>query len=60
MLSTIIIILLSLVAINFLLLFFSCNKKTKRIDKMEEKSARVIQAQTTKQSAPTQLAPTGS
>lgn len=60
MLSTITIVLSSLVAINFLLLIFSCNKSSKRIVKTEEKPAIAIHTETTTQSVSAQLAPTGS
>lgn len=61
MLSTIAIVISSLVVINFILLFFSCNKTTiGTVEKVEKKSTRVIHTETTKESASAQLAPTGS
>lgn len=60
MLSTTIIILSSLVAINFILLIFSCNKSTRRVEKIEKKPTLIIHSEITTQSVSTQLAPTGS
>lgn len=59
MLLTIPIILSLLVIVNFLLLFFSCNKTTKRTEIKENKPTIVIN-NTTKQPVSNQLAPTGS
>ena len=58
MILTITIILSSLVAINFLLLMFSCNKTTKRV--LEVKNPTLVTTKLTKQSDSRQLAPTGS
>lgn len=60
MLSTITMIITSLVAINFLLLFCSCNRTTRRANKIENKPTIIIHTEITKQSASAQLAPTGS
>ncbi|PWK19844.1 hypothetical protein LX78_01194 [Xanthomarina spongicola] len=60
MLLTITFILSFLVAINFLLLFFSCNKTTKRTGIKETKPTLIIKNNPTKQEVPTHLAPTGS
>jgi hypothetical protein len=61
MILTITLILTSLVAINFLLLFFSCNKSTNK-EKFEQpyivRESKPTVA--TKQLATPQLAPTGS
>ena len=57
MIWTITLILTVLVAINFLLLFFSCNKTTK---KETVKQPKNVQESSTKQSASSRLAPTGS
>jgi len=58
MMLTITIVLTVLVAINFLLLMFSCNKTTKRVS--EVKTTTLVTPRITKESASTQLAPTGS
>ncbi len=52
-------VLIFLVAINFLLLVFSCNKTTKRL-KMLDKNKGVVSVRPAKQGASNQLAPTGS
>jgi len=57
--------LCSLVAINFLLLIFSCNKTTKKTAKTIEEATLLKTSNTTVttkqiQRTPTQLAPTGS
>lgn len=57
MIWTITLILLALVGINFLLLFFSCNKTTK---KESVRKPKVLKEPTTKQSASSRLAATGS
>jgi large-conductance mechanosensitive channel len=59
MLTIITFTLIILVAINFLLLAFSCNKivKSKNI---ETKTSILLQAKTTNEQAVTRLAPTGS
>ena len=59
MLTTIIITLIILVAINFLLLTFSCNKIVNR-KKAENRPSILRQAKLTNEQAATQLAPTGS
>ena len=51
--------LIFLVAINFILLAFSCNKTTKRL-KVLDKNKRIVSVRPTKQEALSQLAPTGS
>lgn len=58
MILTITIILSILVAVNFLLLAFSCNKTTKREVKKEK--IRSIKPKTTIQHSSGELAPTGS
>ena len=58
MILTITLILFSLVAINFALLYFSCNK-IKKVKK-EINEPRVINKPLTTEEAPSQLAPTGS
>ena len=58
MILTITLILSFLVAFNFALLYFSCNK-TKEIKK-EIREPRVINKPITTQELPSQLAPTGS
>lgn len=60
MLLTITLILSFLVAVNFLLLIFSCNKTTKRVEVKETKPTLIIKTTTTSQQASSQLAPTGS
>ena len=58
---TITLILSFLVALNFILLIFSCNKTTKKVSKEKPtvfKKAKL--STTTKQLAQTHLAPTGS
>lgn len=61
MLLIITIILSSLIAINFLLLIFSCNKCTKRpIAKIENTITYSVQKQTVISTETVQLAPTGS
>ncbi len=60
MLLTITLILSILVAINFLLLFFSCNKTTKRKAIVEKNPTFTVTKNTTKPQTSTQLAPTGS
>lgn len=59
MILTITIILSALVAINFLLLMFSCNKTTKREAEVK-KATLVTTPKLTKQSDSRQLSPTGS
>ena len=60
MIITITLILSFLVALNFLLLIFSCNKTTKRVSTERQvfKPKKVVKP--TPQLTPTQLAPTGS
>ncbi len=58
MLTTITFILVFLVAINFLLLIFSCNKTTKRVN--EDRQPTLVKPQITNESHTSQLAPTGS
>jgi len=60
MLLTIILTLSFLVAINFLLLFFSCNKISKRKASIERKPTFIVTKNPTKITASSQLAPTGS
>ena len=60
MLLTITIIISSLVALNFLLLFFSCNKTSRRTDTVQNTPTIIIKPEITKQQVSTQLAPTGS
>lgn len=60
MLLTITLILSFLVAVNFLLLFFSCNKTTRRTDSVQKQTTIIIKPETTNQQAVSQLAPTGS
>lgn len=60
MLLTITLIISVLVAINFLLLIFSCNKTTKRKTTTEIKPTFIVTKNTTKPQHSTQLAPTGS
>ena len=60
MLVTIILTLSVLVAFNFILLIFSCNKTTKRKTNIERKPTFVVTKNTTKTQSVTQLAPTGS
>jgi hypothetical protein len=61
MLLTITLVLSVLIAINFLLLIFSCNKTTKRVKTEEKKQPTfIVTKNTTKQQTSTQLAPTGS
>ena len=63
MLLIISISLLSLVALNFVLLTFSCNKTTKRLKTKEQPfiiKKPKMSSLTTKKSVATQLAPTGS
>ena len=61
MIITITLALSFLVAINFLLLIFSCNKSSKRISQQEPTIINPIKAQIkTNQLASIQLAPTGS
>ena len=60
MLLTITLILSFLVAVNFLLLFFSCNKPTRRTDTVQKQTTIIIKPETTTQQAVSQLAPTGS
>lgn len=57
MIWTITLTLTTLVAVNFLLLVFSCNKTTRR---EPARQPRILRKEPTKQSALTQLAPTGS
>lgn len=52
-------IIIFLVAINFILLAFSCNKTAKRL-KVLDKNKRVVSVRPTKTEAANQLAPTGS
>lgn len=58
MILTITLVLSILVAINFLLLAFSCNKTTKKI--VTEEKAIIKPIKTTKEVPSSQLAPTGS
>ena len=58
MILTITIVLTVLIAINFLLLMFSCNKTTKRVKEVNKPT--LVPQQLTKQPASRQLAPTGS
>ncbi|MBO6606516.1 MAG: hypothetical protein JJ928_04385 [Psychroserpens sp.] len=58
MILTITLVLSFLVAINFLLLVFSCNKTTKRVVTEEKTVIKPIKP--AKQLATSQLAPTGS
>lgn len=58
MILTITIVLGSLITLNFLLLFFSCNS-TKKPQK-ENTQPKVINKPITTQEVPAQLAPTGS
>ena len=64
MIFTVTLILSSLVAINFLLLIFSCNKTSKRVD--EKRVPRALKTEKapktliSNQSKSRQLAPTGS
>lgn len=60
MLLTITLTISVLVAINFILLFFSCNKTTKRKALTEKRPTFVVTKNTTKTQTSTQLAPTGS
>jgi hypothetical protein len=61
MITTIFIILLGLVVMNFLLLFFSVNKTTKRsVSPKEELQIAKTTNLTTNRSIPDRLAPTGS
>lgn len=60
MLLTVILVLSVLIAINFLLLIFSCNKTTKRVKSIDQKPTFVVTKNTTKQQTSTQLAPAGS
>lgn len=59
MLITITSILIFLVAINFILLFFSCNKTVKR-NSVIDKNSIVHQSKPSNQQVANQLAPTGS
>ena len=61
MLLTITLTLSFLVALNFLLLIFSCNKTTKRKPAaIESKPTFIVKKNTTKPQPVVQLAPTGS
>ncbi len=62
MIINIILILFSLVAFNFLLLIFSCNKTPKKLDKRKPPFAKAEKKPTTvsTQLPTSQLAPTGS
>lgn len=61
MILTITLILAFLVAVNFFLLFFSCNKTTKKEAPERIQTIKVSKpAMTTTQLPSTQLAPTGS
>ena len=60
MLLTITLIISVLVAVNFLLLIFSCNKTTKRKLTAERKPTFIVTKNTTKPQHSAQLAPTGS
>lgn len=60
MLLTITLVISVLVAINFLLLIFSCNKTTKRKVTTERRPTFIVTKNTTKPQHSTQLAPTGS
>lgn len=59
MLTTITFTLIFLVAINFILLAFSCNKTVKR-KKIENRPSIIRQARPANEQVVTQLAPTGS
>jgi len=58
MILTITLIITSLIVVNFLLLFFSCNS-TKKAQK-EIQNTRLINKSFTTREVPAQLAPTGS
>jgi hypothetical protein len=58
MLMTITFTLVFLVAINFLLLIFSCNKTTKRVN--EERKPTLVKTAITNEQHTAHLAPTGS
>lgn len=58
MIFTITIVLGSLIALNFLLLFFSCNSTKKPLKEIRQ--PRVINQPITTEEIPAQLAPTGS
>ncbi len=61
MLLTITFLLSFLVAVNFLLLIFSCNKTTKRVNqKIENRPTFVVTKNRVVSTESTQLAPTGS
>lgn len=65
MILTTILILSALVAVNFLLLFFSCNKTTKKSDNRLPRAMKAIKTEKSpkviaNQSKSRQLAPTGS
>ena len=60
MLLIITIILSALVALNFLLLAFSCNKTTKKVNSSKIELTTSKKVLVTKQSETIQLAPTGS
>jgi len=59
MILTITFILIALIAFNFLLLVFSCNKTSKKVSEVK-KSTTLTTKRLTKQSAQVHLAPTGS
>lgn len=60
MLLIITIVLSALVALNFLLLAFSCNKTTKKVNASKIELTTSKKVLVTKQSETIQLAPTGS
>lgn len=59
MISTITLVLIFLVAINFILLVFSCNKTAKQLKSLD-KNKGVISVMSSKSETASQLAPTGS
>jgi len=59
MILTIILVLISLVALNFVLLIFSCNKISKPT-LSEKKKPTIIESRITKPQHSSHLAPTGS
>lgn len=60
MLLTITLVISVLIAINFLLLIFSCNKTTKRAKSVEKRPTFIVTKNTTSPQPSAQLAPTGS
>ena len=58
MILTITLIVSFLIAVNFAMLFFSCNKTKKA--KKEIRKPRIIKSAITTEEIPSQLAPTGS